>query len=558
MKKLIALLLVVMMVPMAALAVEQATVEQVLPVMTGVQKICEPGEVTLKIMAVVNSAVDTWKDQTVMKAYEQLTGVHVEWTEVDGTDIEQRIRLTVASLANDPDAPDIILFTMPGTDMLIDGGEAGTLLPLEDLIAQYAPNAQAMLDNVPNLKEQVTAPDGHIYSLWKVWENPNETIMNKQFLFMPWFNKYAEATGAALPETIDEYVEMLRYFRDNDMNGNGLDDEIPLLGNNQTTQEGGSASAFIISAFQLWNCMDYYHITDDGEVVFEANTPEYRDALKLMRSMNAEGLYPADDFTLTLGDYRNTTNKATPEEITVGLAAAPYYMRCITQSIFARAYEDFEALPPLKNVYNPEVRQTLQRFETFPTLAICFNSQIKYPEAAIKWMDYWYTEEGTYLNTLYGIQGRDWEWDYETPGLNGEVPSVKALQTLENAGNMDCPGHTGVPNYMTEAMFLQTAATKQGRTYPDYLAHLNYAPYAVLMNIPAIAWCSDYDIGTEYAELNTQIEDYVRTSLAAFVLGKDGFDINNDADWENYLKTLNNFGLERYIEIIPTYLGIAE
>lgn len=558
MKKIIALLLALMLVPVAAFAVEQASVEDVLPLMKGVQKICEPGEVTLKIMAVVNSACDTWKDQTVMKAYEQLTGVHVDWVEIDGTDIEQNIRLTVMSMKDDANAPDVIMFTVPGTDMLIDYGEDGTLLALNDLIKDNAPNAQALLDNVAGLKDLVTAPDGNIYSLWKLWENPNESIFNKQFLFMPWFNKYAEATGAKLPETLDEYVEMLRYFRDNDMNGNGQKDEIPLLGNNQTNQEGGSASAYIISAFQLWNCADYYHITDDGKVVFEANTPEYRDALKFLRSMNEEGLYPEDDFTLTLGDYRNTTNRANPEEIIVGVAAAPYYMRCITQSIFSRAYEDFEALAPLKNYKNPEVRQTLQRFTTFPTLSVVINSNCKNPDVALKWLDYWYSEEGSHLTTLYGLEGRDWVWDNEVPGLNGATPSIKALQTLENSGNMDCPGHTGVPNYMSKEMFLQTAATKAGRTYPDYLAHMIYEPYAVDQNIPIIAWCADYDIGTEYAELNTTIEDYVRTSLAAFTLGKPGFDPNNDADWDNYVKTLDGIGLQRYIEIIPTAIGIAE
>ncbi len=559
MKKIIALVLVLMlMVPVYGLAeIKQATVEEVKPLLSEAKKLCEPGEVTLKIMAVVNSAVDTWKDQTVMKAYEEITGVHVEWVEIDGTDIEQNIRLTVMSMKDDPDAVDIIMFTMPGTDMLMDYGEDGTLLALNDLIKNNAPNAQKMLDTVEGLPALVTAPDGNIYSMWRLWDNPNETIMNKQFVFLPWLAKYTEATGKGMPQNLDEYVDMLRYFRDNDMNGNGdATDEIPLLGNNQTTTEGGSASAYIISAFELWNCKDYYHLTDDGKVVFEAATDDYREALKFMRSMNAEGLYPEEDFTLSLGDYRNTTNASKPEDIIVGVGSAPYYMRFITQSIYSRCYDDFEAIPPLPNYKDSSIRQTAQRAKNLPVLACCINANCKNPDVAVAWLDYWLTEQGSHLTTLYGLEGRDWEWDDTTPNLAGTTPSINIKQTLENSGNMDCPAHTAVPNYMTKEMFLQTAAVKSGRTYPDYLAHMIYEPYAVYTNIPFIVWCGDYDIGTEYGELNTQINDYVRTSLAAFVLGKDGFDPNNDADWQKYLDQLNGLGLERYIEIIPSYLGV--
>ena len=176
MKKIVAILLALMlMIPALSFAeIKQATVEEVLPLLSEAKKLCEPGEVTLKIMAVVNSAVDTWKNQTVMKAYEQITGVHVEWVEIDGTDIEQNIRLTVMSMKDDPDAVDIIMFTMPGTDMLMDYGEDGTLLALNDLIKNNAPNAQKMLDTVEGLPALVTAPDGNIYSMWRLWDNPTK------------------------------------------------------------------------------------------------------------------------------------------------------------------------------------------------------------------------------------------------------------------------------------------------------------------------------------------------------------------------------------------------
>ena len=222
--------------------------------------------------------------------------------------------------------------------MLQSFGSTGTILPLNDLIENYSYNAKKQLAEKPRLKELMTSKDGNIYTLWGVQEVPNEAIWNKQFLFMPWFEKYSEATGATLPETLDEYRAMLEYFRDNDMNGNGdSNDEIPLLGNYFSAIEGGSSMGFIMSAFQLWNCYDYYHITDDGELVFEANTQAFRDGLSYMNKMYEDGLYSEEDFILTLNDYRAIVNVSSPDEMIVGCAAAPFYSRAVTQSIYERA-----------------------------------------------------------------------------------------------------------------------------------------------------------------------------------------------------------------------------
>ena len=111
MKRIIALVLVLMlMVPVYGLAeIKQATVEEVKPLLSEAKKLCEPGEVTLKIMAVVNSAVDTWKDQTVMKAYEGLipegtTPSYFIYLEVDPAEIDVNIHPTKTEIKFEEDS----------------------------------------------------------------------------------------------------------------------------------------------------------------------------------------------------------------------------------------------------------------------------------------------------------------------------------------------------------------------------------------------------------------------------------------------------------------------
>ncbi len=544
MKRILALLLVLFILPLSALA-----------------DVAEPGtfpivdeETTLTVMACINTACDSWKNNTTMKEYEEKTGIKIEWIEVADADIVETIRRSLIA----GDCPDIVMWWFPDTAMIQSFGTNGDIMPLNDLIENYTVNAKEDLIENPHLKDIITSGDGNIYTLWRVQESPNETVWNKQFLFLPWFEKYCEATGVDhYPETLDEYRAMLEYFRDNDMNGNGdATDEIPLLGNAAAAIEGGSSMGYIMSAFQLWNCHDYYHISEDGQLVFEANTPEYRDGLSWINKLYEDGLYSEEDFILNLTDYRATTSKATDEEIIVGLAAAPFYMRAVTQSIYNNAYTNFEAIPPLKNYYDANVRETYQRSDALYYPSCFISSNCKNPEAAIEWLDYWLGQEGTMKTTWYGIEGRDWEYTDEFKSLVGETPSILVKASLEGSGNTEVPAHTGVPTYVTRELFEQTAVDPEstGRTYPDYRAHMNYDPYCVKGNIPEIVWCADEELLAEYSELNTTIGEYVRSSYASFILGKT--DIDNDADWQSYLDGLEDLGLSHYLEVLNTYYGL--
>lgn len=544
MKKLLSILLAVLLLQSSAMALTVSGVNE-FPIVE------EPYELT--IMACVNANIDSWKDNTTMRAYEEKTGIKVNWIELNDQSVVEQIRLALISGGT----PDIVLFYFNDTSMIQSFGAEGTIIPLNDLINDYTYYAKEQLEQNPHLKDLVTSTDGNIYTLWRMQARPHAAILNKQFVFLPWLAKYTEATGKGMPGTLNEYRALLEYFRDNDMNGNGdTTDEIVLLGNNELPHEGSSCMGYVMSAFQLWNCANFYHVTGDGELVFEANTTEFRDGLRYLNGMYKDGLYPEDDFILSLADFRSITNAVTPEEITVGVAAAPYYLRFITQSIFERAYDDFEAIPPLKNYYNSNVHETLQSYDAQYYLQAFICNSCEHPEIAIKWLDYWLSEDGLQHTDLFGIEGRDWEWTNEFESLAGNKPSILFKRTLTNTGNRDVAGCIGVPIYYDKDMFEATAVdpNSKGRNYNEWRSHMVYSPYAVKSNVPEITWCSDEDILVEYAELKTTLEEYVRASYSSFILGK--IDINSDEDWQNYLDGLEERGLSTYLDIVKTILNL--
>ena len=530
---------------LTALAAQAAvTADGALPIVD------EPAELT--IWASIPGGMDDYTNNATTKWFEEKTGVHVNWIEVANAEAATLFNTSIAS----GDFPDIYCRGGSGAEVL-QYAEDGVIIPLNDLIEEYGYYLKQRLEEMPEVREAVTAPDGNIYGFPRISYNLYGASPNKLWVYKEWLERYMEETGAEQPNTAEELEAMLLFFRDNDMNGNGdTTDEIPLLGNAAAAIEGGSSMGYIMSAFQLWNCHDYYHISEDGQLVFEANTPEYRDGLSWINKLYEDGLYSEEDFILNLTDYRATTSKATPEEIIVGLAAAPFYMRAVTQSIYNRAYVDFEAIPPLKNYYDESVRETYQRSDALYYPSCFISANCEHPEAAIEWLDYWLGQEGTMKTTWYGVEGRDWEYTDEFKSLVGETPSILVKASLEGSGNTEVPAHTGVPTYVTRALFEQTAVDPEstGRTYPDYRAHMNYDPYCVKGNIPEIVWCADEELLAEYSELNTTIGEYVRSSYASFILGKT--DIDNDADWQAYLDGLESLGLSRYLEVLNTYYGL--
>ena len=68
----------------------------------------------------------------------------------------------------------------------------------------------------------MTSSDGRTYKLgFLISQNINTN--GHFFINAAWLNKL----GLAVPTTIDELTDVLRAFRDDDPNGNGLADEVP-------------------------------------------------------------------------------------------------------------------------------------------------------------------------------------------------------------------------------------------------------------------------------------------------------------------------------------------
>ena len=125
-----------------------------------------------------------------------------------------------------------------------------------------------------------------------------------------------------MPETVDEFRELLRYFRDHDMNGNGdPNDEIPMLGSFAFDHDGSDPTYAIMQAFQL-TPSNFLWVDEEHNVSCVAITDDFREPL-VFNSMYEEGLIAEDIYALTLNEYRDIVNVTKQEDQVVGTLPRP-------------------------------------------------------------------------------------------------------------------------------------------------------------------------------------------------------------------------------------------
>ena len=154
------------------------------------------------------------------------TGIEIEWNSILNADWGDRKAVLLAG----GDLPDAFMGSIcfGEADVLRN---VGTFIALDEYIDEYMPNFKAILESDPTMKALATAADGHIYGLPS--KKPcRPTVANQMFINQTWLDNL----GLEMPTTYEEFVDVLRAFKEQDANGNGdTTDEIP--GKNQQTYE---------------------------------------------------------------------------------------------------------------------------------------------------------------------------------------------------------------------------------------------------------------------------------------------------------------------------------
>lgn len=250
---------------------------------------------TFKIAVVMHplNQDEDFNNKEIYKLAEEATGIHIEWIPISSAEAEDKVNIMLAS-----DLPDAFLGLI-GETQISNNMDSFADLSQDDLLKTAAPHVYADYETFGGT-EDLTWPDGSIRSLM----TGRQTSYENDAMGILWMNKaWLDELGMDVPSTTDEFLDVLRAFRDNDKTGNG--DTIPFL----PSQSDWCSK--IMNVANFWgiagtNSSDqsaYMMIEDGTTVKGTVNTEEFRSFLEYAHQLVSEGLLDVEAFSQTSDQY---------------------------------------------------------------------------------------------------------------------------------------------------------------------------------------------------------------------------------------------------------------
>lgn len=407
---------------------------------------------------------------------------------------------------------------LKASDILKYGVNQKIFVPLEDYIEKYAPNIQKLLDEVEGVREAVTAPDGHIYSIPYVLDAP-----------MVDFNisintRWLDNLGLDMPTTTEEYYEVLKAFKEQDANGNGdPNDEIPLSFDPNNKHINYLPGWFGVS------CDNNGMTMKDGELVFGANTEEFKEGIKFMNRLYSEGLIDSEAFTQDLSQW-----KAKGGQDLFG--SSMMYASSDIIPYDAGVTPDWRPLPILKseNCENPVWFQNSNGVSVLKNQVVITN-KAKDIGAIIRFWDTVYD----YDNSIQIINGPlDDVVFKEEDGYHKIDMTTRSAEDQERFSWANLFPQSLPHNMPLGFELIEDPATYQEKDVVDEEYKNNLTG-----TIPP--YWMPLDKADAMAEMETAIRDYIEQKTAEWIAGQSDI----DTDWDEYCKQLETFGLEEYVQM---------
>ena len=484
-------------------------------------------DVTLTMAVVANAAISAnypdISETPFWKAWQEKTGVKLELIPVQDN---EALKLLFAS----GELPDIIYGVNLSTVYAGGPSRAVTdqvVLPLNDYM-QYAPDLAAILDSNENYRKVITTEEGSIIGFPFIAED--EYLLTSQGIIIR--EDWLEDLGMEKPETPDELYEVLKAFKEK----KGA--EIPMSCDawavRTLLEYGNIASGFGLPGTRLYQV--------EGTVHYGYAEPEYKDALAYMHKLYEEGLLDPNFATL-----EKTTLYANMYEGRTGLTHG-----AAGSSIGTYMNEMKQTHPdsPFSVTGSPTLaankgERGIGRNMIYPVSgSVTFiTPQCKNIEAAVKFLNYGYTQEGhDFFN--FGVEGESYT-----------VEEGKRIYTDWITSNPD--GWT-----MQQALAAYTRSWLNGpfvqdRGYMEQYAALPQQQEAINTWIdndgdqyimpPVTVTAAD---NAEYARISTEISTYVNEMQIKYITGAESLDTFET----DYLPTLEALGVDRYIELTQNAL----
>ncbi|MGN0745841.1 MAG: extracellular solute-binding protein [Aristaeellaceae bacterium] len=455
-------------------------------------------------------------DQNMLLFSELLarTGVRIDFETV----VTGEARTKCQALFAADDLPDLLAKNALNATDVTKFAQSGQLVNLKPFMDEgLMPNFTELYNSDVNVRIACTEADGGVYALPCVYTDSLDTT--RRFMYIN--ERWLENVGLEKPRTIDEFLTVLRAFRDQDANGNGdPTDEYPVSFGDAVAQMERTARALA----GIDNVFGQPYNVIDGSIQQMYTSEQMKEAFRFMHTLYSEGLIEQDIFTRSATDFFARMN-----DDKFG----------VTLLLPGTGSESFGVLEPSFGLFGEGT--TLWCWNQSPVLTsmtFAITSANKYPRATARLMDYFYGEEGATLVRM-GVEGvtyvvnEDGSLSY-TEAIRNDPQGIEFAMAQHSfwLGTNTVPGKYSAR--LTAPSIEGTVMLECPEIFAGYLSRYAYST-PVLSN----------SLNKEKTSLQSEINNYYTEARAKFITGE----LDIDKDWDAYVQQLESMDLARLEEI---------
>lgn len=467
-------------------------------------------------------------DLPVLKEIERRINVRINYqTATSGQAYTEKLNVIIAS----GDLPDLINTHINTINEYADKA----FTQLDPLIAKYGPSLKKVL--TPDVKIFVVNNQGKIYGIPRTGQ---PRIALGWLVRRDWLDKL----NLKKPETLEDWETVLKAFKTGDCDGNGKDDTLPLTSRGLIILSNTMPAFGMVPGYGEQHALPWQ--PDGDKVVFLPTTTKFKEMVTWLNKLVTEGLLDKEYIVLKTKEWTermfNGISGATPDF----LKRAEWFDARAKEGSSDPDFDITTCVAPR----GPRGERGLYVYpSTLEGYCVGITTSCKNKEAALRWIDYVFSDGGTELYN-WGIKGDTWDY------VDGKKQYIG--EYAKDLTNWDFAATRGMRPMVYPYRFDQVVNDLlDGVAYPESLAAFKEsAPDYYLPPISLIPYFTDEEMERQ-KELGTNIGNLVTEYRDAMIVGAKPL-----GAWDEFQAQLKKFGVEEYTMILEAaykrYLKVKE
>ena len=492
------------------------------------------------------ATISSYTENDFTKWIEDQLGFKIEFVYYSSSGSEACQQFALDCTANKIDElPDVMWGMQEMSNYTLgDLGEDGYILDLADYLnEEHFPNFMSALKDVPEkdkktaMEKGVNPDDGGYYGMPLIALEHVDNVGDMMYINKEWLDK----VGKDIPTTTEELYDVLKAFKEGDMNGNGdKNDEIPMLGNSVS---GAGLVQYLMNAFIYWDSANIYNVLN-GKVYSPIVQDQYRQGLQYIAKLYSEGLI--GEMSFNGAPYTDFVNMNTPQDQVAKVGIWTGHPSIYTDAN-TTILDEYVALPYLKDAtgvggYTVFHQNTIK----WCSWIMSHTEESGKTEMAMKFLDLMYTDEAM---TRMRFGAKDTYWHEGEEGLNIKGNPTKLYIDDDSAffggdstwgrnGNciMNDANYTGVEGDKVPGTRAAEVERIMKETWVDVCGSGN--PNKPAETAEYLVYSSE-DYAIREAK-HSRYWSYYSEAVNHFIVGERN--INDDADWAAYKTELEKLG----------------